>query len=188
MLPFKHPPRLNFSRFFENDFYLLVSSVSPSRLWQTPIKVDKNSLIHVLQSLSFFSVTDCGSKAYIRFVGYYFMPVGSHSISTKSFGRKIANPLKFIDVNITVQWLNAIEMYPQVSREFFFNTWAGHATMVAWSLSLRFRLCYVFPCPLKAFFYIFLSSSSSYWIGPLQPCLVKIFRRKCNQFPTRVND
>ena len=125
MLPFKHPPRLNFSRFFENDFYLLVSSVSPSRLWQTPIKADKNSLIHVLQSLSFFSVTDCGSKAYIRFVGYYFMPVGSHNISTKSFGRKIANPLKFIDVNITVQWLNAIEMYPQVSREFFLTREQG---------------------------------------------------------------
>ena len=73
-------------------------------------------------------------------------------------------------------------------KRIFFNTWAGHATMVAWSLSLRFRLCYVFPCPLKAFFYIFLSSSSSYWIGPLQPCLVKIVRRKCNLFPTRVND
>ena len=125
MLPFKHPLRVNFSRFFENDFYLLVSSVSPSRLWQTLIKVDKNSLIHVLHSLSFFSVTDCGSSAYIRFVGYYFMPVGSHNISTKSFGRKIANPLKFLDVNITVQWLNAIEMYPQVSREFFLTREQG---------------------------------------------------------------
>lgn len=125
MLPFKHPPRVNFSRFFENDFYLLVSSVSPSRLWQTLIKVDKNSLIHVSHSLSFFSVTDCGSNAYICFVGYYFMPVGSHNISTKSFGRKIANPLKFIDVNITVQWLNAIEMYPQVSRKFFLTREQG---------------------------------------------------------------
>ena len=119
MLPFEHPPRVNFSRIFENDFYLLVSSVSPSGLWQTLIKLDKNSLIHVLQSLS-FSVTDCGSNAYIRFVGYYFMPVGSHNINTKTLGRKIANPLQFIDVNITVQWLNATEMYPQVSRESFF--------------------------------------------------------------------
>ena len=156
MLPFKHPPLVNFSRFFENDFYLLVSSVSPSGLWQTLIKVDNSSLIHVLQSLSFFSVTDWGSNAYIRFVGYYFMPVGSHNISTKSFGRKIANPLKFIDVNITVQWLNAIETCILKFQEiFFFNTWAGHATMMAWSCSFKFGLCWVFCCPLKAFFYIF---------------------------------
>ena len=48
---------------------------------------------------------------------------------TKTIARKIANPLKFIDVNITVLWLNAIELYPQVSREFFLKREQG---MPAW--------------------------------------------------------
>lgn len=148
MLPFKHPPLVNFSRFFENDFYLLVSSVSP---------VDNSSLIHVLQSLSFFSVTDWGSNAYIRFVGYYFMPVGSHNINTKSFGRKTANPLKFIDVNITVQWLNAIETCILKFQEIFFLT--REQGMPPWwrevvLLSLGCVECFVALLRLSSTFFI----------------------------------
>ena len=85
--------------------------------------------------------------------------------------------------NITVQWLNAIwNGILKFQEIFFFNTWAGHATMVAWSLSLRFTLCWVFRCPLKAFIEQLLLLNRAV---ATVPSLVKIVWRKLPCEPAR---